>query len=247
MGNGSVPAKGIHRSLFDILTKDRKLAVRHAVNTVDGTKWRHCHFPNPFKCIPMLFKKGNLTVIMIGSITYTVKMTLQTSLAAQCIDIYQLDYLHAGLIYLPSGVGGALAAYTTGKSKSPHSVHLKNNFEIIISVDEGIGKFLDWNLKRSAARHGRDEGYHRGDDISDFPIERARFAGIQVLIAISAAGTAAYGAVLNQRTVRHARFATQAGCTHPRGFETPDRSCSTSQRHLSCSSSPVPQRQASSL
>jgi hypothetical protein len=63
----------------------------------------------------MLFKKGNLTVIVIGSITYTVKMTLQTSLAAQCIDIYRLDYLQAGLVYLPSGVGGAIAAYSTGR------------------------------------------------------------------------------------------------------------------------------------
>lgn len=53
-------------------------------------------------------------MIMVGSITYTVKMTLQTSLAAQCIEIYGLDYLQAGLIYLPSGVGGALASYSTG-------------------------------------------------------------------------------------------------------------------------------------
>ena len=62
----------------------------------------------------MLRSKGNFTVIMIGSITYAVKMTLQTSLAAQCTGLYNLDYLQAGLIYLPSGVGGAAASYATG-------------------------------------------------------------------------------------------------------------------------------------
>jgi len=124
----------------------------------------------------MLFERGNLTVIAIASITYTVKLTLQMSLAAQCIDIYHLDYLQAGLIYLPSGVGGALAAY-------------------------GTGKLLDWNLKQFTARHGRGGGYRRGDDISDFPIEQARFAGIYTLITVSAVGTAAYGVVLNEKTV----------------------------------------------
>lgn len=116
VGNGSLPARGIHRSLFDVFTKGRRTAISKQEDDKERTRKRaRFHFPNPFKCIPMLFKKGNLTVIMIGSITYTVKMTLQTSLAAQCIDIYQLNYLQAGLIYLPSGIGGALAAYSTGR------------------------------------------------------------------------------------------------------------------------------------
>jgi hypothetical protein len=113
--NGSRPARGIHRSLFDIFTKSRRDKPSEVSNSQSTTTWRVCRLPNPFKCIPMLFKKGNLTVIVIGSITYTVKMTLQTSLAAQCIDIYRLDYLQAGLVYLPSGVGGAIAAYSTGR------------------------------------------------------------------------------------------------------------------------------------
>ncbi|KAL2024347.1 hypothetical protein VTK56DRAFT_8829 [Thermocarpiscus australiensis] len=175
VGNGSVPARGIHRSLFDPLTKARRThPSERADDSRDAARRKH-HFPNPFKCIPMLFKKGNLTVIMIGSITYTVKMTLQTSLAAQCIDVYQLDYLQAGLIYLPSGIGGSLASYSTGK-------------------------FLDRNIRKFASRHGRDGGYRRGEDVSDFPIEEARLTGIYALIAISAVGTVAYGVSLMERT-----------------------------------------------
>lgn len=112
VGNGSIPAKGIHKSLFDHLTKSRTCQAVDGAHV--GAKRRGCRFPNPFKCIPMLFRKGNLAVILVGSITYTVKMTLQTSLAAQCIEIYGLNYLQAGLIYLPSGIGGAIAAFGTG-------------------------------------------------------------------------------------------------------------------------------------
>lgn len=111
VGNGSVPARGVHRSAFDFFTRNRKAKRDQEQGTIDRRKH---HIPNPFKCILMLRSKGNLAVIMIGSITYVVKMMLQTSLAAQCTGVYNLDYLQAGLIYLPSGVGGAIASYTTG-------------------------------------------------------------------------------------------------------------------------------------
>lgn len=112
VGNGSIPTTGVHKSLFDTLTRDRK---ERFDREQEPRRDRKHHIPNPFKCIVMLFSKGNFTVIMIGSITYMVKMTLQASLATQCIDVYGLDYLQAGLIYLPSGIGGATASYAAGK------------------------------------------------------------------------------------------------------------------------------------
>ncbi|CAI4213377.1 unnamed protein product [Parascedosporium putredinis] len=108
VGNGSIPTTGVHKSLFDTLTRDRKERFDRGQ---EPRRDRKHHIPNPFKCIMILFSKGNFTVIMIGSITYMVKMTLQASLATQCIDVYGLDYLQAGLIYLPSGIGGAIASY----------------------------------------------------------------------------------------------------------------------------------------
>ncbi len=201
VGNGSVPAKGLHRSLFDVFTKSRRAESSLAADAKDGAagKRRNCRFPNPSKCIPMLFKKGNLTVIVIGSITYTVKMTLQMSLAAQCIEIYHLDYLQAGLLYLPSGVA-ALSRRTAKVIISlPRLITLLILAFALTDLAWRSGKLLDWNLKRFTTRYGR--GYSRGDDISDFPIEQARFAGIYTLIAVSAVSTAAYGVVLDERIV----------------------------------------------
>lgn len=49
---------------------------------------------------------------------------------------------------------------------------------------------------------GRDGQYRRGDDISDFPIEKARLIGAYTLIGLSAVSTAGYGISLLERTVR---------------------------------------------
>ena len=108
VGNGSIPARGLHRSLFSLVIKDRTPI---GCSEVRKKQYR---IPNPFTCVLTLFDKGNLTVILIGSTTYMVKMTLQTSLATECTEIYDLTYLQAGLTYLPSGIGGALASFMTG-------------------------------------------------------------------------------------------------------------------------------------
>ncbi|KAI1084015.1 major facilitator superfamily domain-containing protein [Whalleya microplaca] len=170
VGNGSKPARGIYWSLFSLLV--RKQPMDQLQSKIDDDK-RRCHFPNPLACVPVLFHKGSLFVIAIGSITYAVKMTLQTSLAAQCIDIYSLDYLQAGLIYLPSGVGGAVASSITGR-------------------------LLDRHFRHMAQKMGRRD-LQRGDDISDFPIEAIRLRGIYILTVISAVGTVGYGIALMTR------------------------------------------------
>ncbi|TLD30943.1 hypothetical protein PspLS_01947 [Pyricularia sp. CBS 133598] len=176
VGNGIIPTHGLHKSLFDVLTKDSRKKEMTGIESgpVNGAKEK-LRFPNPFKPLAMLFSKSNFSVVMAGSITYTVKMTLQSSLAAQCIDVYDLDYLQSGLIYLPSGIGGAAASFITGK-------------------------LLDWNITRASTKYGHGDKYRKGDDISDFPIENVRLQGMYTLIGLSAASTAAYGVALMQRT-----------------------------------------------
>ncbi|KAK8075421.1 hypothetical protein PG997_010084 [Apiospora hydei] len=111
VGNGSIKASGIRRSLFELVVKDRTRDEEEK-----GARKRQYRVPNPFICIRLLCNKANFSIICIGSITYTMKMTLQTSLAAQCVDLYQLDYLQAGLVYIPSGVGGAMGSCITGNT-----------------------------------------------------------------------------------------------------------------------------------
>lgn len=192
MGNGSKPVTGIYRSLFSLFVKRHHKQTSKEDASVLSAAQRH-HFPNPLSCLPILFHKGSISVILVGSITYTVKMTLQTSLAAQCIDIYSLDYLQAGLIYLPSGIGGAIASTFTG---TPIGLLPRQFFVNWL----GIGRFLDKNLRKQAKKMGREE-LRRGGDISGFPIETTRFQGIYILTLISVGGTVGYGVALMTQAV----------------------------------------------
>lgn len=47
----------------------------------------------------------------------------------------------------------------------------------------------------------RERQYRRGDDISDFPVEKARLVGAYTLIGLSAMSTAGYGISLMEQTV----------------------------------------------
>ncbi|KEY66280.1 hypothetical protein S7711_02745 [Stachybotrys chartarum IBT 7711] len=187
VGNGSVKAQGLYRSVFDYFIRDRV-----AENDNELLVKRKHRFPNPFNCVVMLFDKGNFAVILAGSITYAVKMTLQASLAAQVMEIYGLNHLETGLTYLPSAIGGAMASYVTGRC-FPTRLLACAEFHV-------VGKLLDKNVKKMAAQLGRDGVYRRGDDILDFPIERARLTGLYSLVSLSSTSTIGYGISLMTRS-----------------------------------------------
>lgn len=108
VGNGSLKPRGLYTSLFFIL-QGREVS--------EGTAYAkkpRFSYPNPFACLRILANRESLVVILLYSTTYAVKMTLQASLGVQCVEIYQLDYLDTGMIYLPAGVSGAVAAFLAG-------------------------------------------------------------------------------------------------------------------------------------
>jgi hypothetical protein len=127
VGNGSIRPKGlIYQTVFSLVrkrnaaTKDTEAVAVGEEKKQDGQispKSRsrsRFRFPNPLACLPVLKNKGSLLVILITAINYAVKAALQTSLDAQCVDLYGLTNLQAGLIYLPSGVGGGFGSYGAG-------------------------------------------------------------------------------------------------------------------------------------
>lgn len=105
VGNGSIKARGVYWSFVSPGAQESRRQGGVA------------RFPNPLASLKILSRSGSLTVILITAVTYAVKMALQTSLSAQCVEIYNLNYLVAGLTYLPSGVGGGIASFLTGKPK----------------------------------------------------------------------------------------------------------------------------------
>lgn len=108
VGNGSGPATGIYWSLFSKFQTENSREHR-----ADASKVTH-HFPNPLGCLPILLDRASLLAMLITAVNYAVKMSLQTSLGSTAVETYNLNFLAAGLIYLPSGVGGGVGSFITG-------------------------------------------------------------------------------------------------------------------------------------
>lgn len=135
---------------------------------------RAIRFPNPLTCLITLWQRASFLVILVGGIQYTVYGCLAASFSTLMIRMYSLNYLTCGLIYLPCGIGGVLAAYTTGK-------------------------LLDRDYIRTAKRYNLPVDKST-NDLSNFPIEQARLLSVFQLLAISTSATVGFGWALNQHT-----------------------------------------------
>ena len=189
VGNGSGRARGIYWSFFSLLQSDQ--AKRNRTETLKPKR----HYPNPVACLPILADKDSLMIILIYAVTYSVKMTLQTSLGAQCVEIYHLNFIAAGLIFLPSGVAGGIGSFMTGVG----SEHLESPPKPLAYLYPG--KHLDRTYRRTVQKLARDHQEQVYNLSPEFPIEKTRLKGVYLLITISAMGTVGYGLALMTKTV----------------------------------------------
>ncbi|KAI0188996.1 major facilitator superfamily domain-containing protein [Xylaria flabelliformis] len=158
VGNGSGRCRGIYWSIPYMLQSQ---AIKKSRVNVEGPKR---YYPNPLACLPILRNKDSLMVVVMYAITYAIKLTLQTSLGAQALQVYQLNYLDGGLIYLPSGIAGGIGSYMTGR-------------------------FLDLNYRKAKEQFPSDAVGHPPNT----SLIRLRLKGIYILVVVTAAGTVGYG------------------------------------------------------
>lgn len=170
VGNGSIrPPLPINRPLFPVL----KSSASRRKDAIIGPK-REIRFPNPLTCLITLWQPGTFLVIVVGGILYTVYGCIAASLSTTMIRLYALNYLTGVLIYIPCGVGGVLAAYTTGKLLDRDYIRTAKRYEL--PIDKST------------------------NDLSNFPIEKARILSIFPLLAISTSATVGFGWALHQQT-----------------------------------------------
>ncbi|KAG7294427.1 hypothetical protein NEMBOFW57_004498 [Staphylotrichum longicolle] len=180
VGNGSIQPKGlIYQTVLSLIRRkaeqtESKDAATEGKQEGEIPKRRRLKFPNPLACLPVLANKGSLLVILITAINYAVKAALQTSLDAQCVELYGLNYLQAGLVYLPSGVGGGFGSYFAGK-------------------------FVDWNYRRTVTRLAKTQGSQYDKNSPEFPLEKTRLRGVYLLSATTVLGIIGYGLTLKFR------------------------------------------------
>ncbi|KAJ9149046.1 Chloramphenicol resistance protein [Pleurostoma richardsiae] len=141
-------------------------------------------FPNPIKALSVVFEKDVGIILFYNSLLYLVFILVAATLSTQFSEIYHYTNLEVGLCYLPYGVGCCIAAISQGY-------------------------ILDWNYRRIAHNIGFTINMRRGDDLSNFPIEKARIQPLYPLLVVGLGATIAYGWVLEREPSVAAPLALQ--------------------------------------
>ncbi|KAF2670779.1 MFS general substrate transporter [Microthyrium microscopicum] len=152
VGNGSIPAKGVNRSVIGHL--QQKKAVAHmepleAVISQEPLKKKKMNIPNPLVILSILRDKESAIVLFYNGFFFTGQMVISSSLPYMLQSAYGYNELIVGLCFIPLGVGSLASALT-------------------------MGHIVDWNFRRHAKRLGMSILAGKQQDLSNFPIERAR-------------------------------------------------------------------------
>ena len=117
VGNGSIPARGINRSLLFCIRQ----TPADSGGGVDTASTKPAfRIPNPTTCLQIVFHKDTALVLFANAVFYMTYSCIQACLSPLLMELYGLDALKVGLTYLPYGIGCGVASYTTGDI----SVHL---------------------------------------------------------------------------------------------------------------------------
>ncbi len=168
VGNGSISGSWIHRAPLSGFRPKTTFSDREMLP-------RPFHIANPLSSVKILRQPDSTLIILTISILYAVSCCMQASLSTLFIRKYALNQIEAGLIYLPYGVGCALAALFTGKQ-------------------------LDWDYQTTAKKHGMPVEKRLRNRVC-FPIEEARLRNVWYPLTFATAGTIGYGWTLRYQSV----------------------------------------------
>ncbi|KAJ9611270.1 hypothetical protein H2200_004453 [Cladophialophora chaetospira] len=156
------------------MTPEQRVDYVHTQKTLleaqQNTKLR---FPNPLQSFVILGNPDALCLIFYSGITMFCNLVLMTSTPTVFPGIYGLNELEVGLCFLPLGVAATIGAFVNGR-------------------------ILDWNYSRIARQLGVTVDRKRGDDLSKFPIERARLQAIFFTQGLQVAALLPYGWTLQK-------------------------------------------------
>ena len=179
VGNGSIPPQRWNMSLLNYLRcreTDRK-----AVEATQESKYpnlpenhaakRRLKWPNPLKAMHIILEKDVALILIYNALVYTAWFDVTTSLPSLFGKIYGYNDLQIGLAFIPYGAGCVVASLL-------------------------CGRLIDINYKRVAKANNITIDRERGDDLRNFPIEKARIQVIYPFLAVGIVALVAYGWVL---------------------------------------------------
>lgn len=178
VGDGSIPPPKLNQSLAGIIRERNRARAGIAVDAAQQEAVRknyRLRFPNPLSTLVIATDKEGALILFCGGLIVALLYATTTAIPSQFGKIYGFDELQLGLVYIPFGSGSLISAFTSGK-------------------------MIDWNYRKHAKRNGFPLTKNRYQDLTNFPIERARLEIALPLLYLSVLGMIGYGWVLDFRT-----------------------------------------------
>lgn len=169
VGDGTTPASGIAKVPLSIVRAHGTFGANASRPRDDLKPLALLRF-----YLEILKQPEKVIPIAVLSTLYMTYTCLQASLSTLFIEIYGLNDLQAGLIYLPYGVSMTCMSYITGK-------------------------ILDRDYRITAQKHGFRTDKKLDQDMANFPIEKARLRSVFLFLPAACVGLVAYGWVLHFR------------------------------------------------
>lgn len=177
VGNGSIRPPKLNNSLTSARQWREKGDVEQQQHASEGTPKpsRKLAVPNIWAAVRIIFEKdiGPLMGFMsvFVMVMYAMLIPLQDVIRRQ----YDFNDLQVGLCYIPFSVGSVAGSVF-------------------------VGKLLNWHYARVARDIGVTADRKKGDDLRNFPIERARLDLMWPWIAIAVVTVVAWGWVVDSGT-----------------------------------------------
>lgn len=173
VGNGSSPPQQWNYSLISYMALRRKR--RLGLETSENAKLSYKSRPNPLNTLWIIIDKECSLLLIYAGVLFSGLYMVLSAMPSQFAAQYNFNTIQIGLCYLSTGFGSLLAAVAGGR-------------------------FLDWNFRRHAKKIGMEISKTKQQDLTNFPIERARLEVVLPLSYISCAFVIAFGWVMNART-----------------------------------------------
>lgn len=173
VGDGSAFPPPLNRCLTDYVRR-RKRQENNDPPTQPPPGRQKITFPNPMLTLKAFAVKESAMLLVPAGLSFGSYYALLTGASDTFKTVYGFSEVKVSLMYIPLGAGGIVSAFSTGK-------------------------LVDWNFQRHARRLGVRLVPNRRQDLSNFPIEKAR---LQIALPIFCLGSACviiYGWVIEKQ------------------------------------------------
>ncbi|GAA5888534.1 hypothetical protein JCM6882_008988 [Rhodosporidiobolus microsporus] len=195
VGNGSIPARGVNRSLVSIWQEHRRRKAAAAGgrgSEVDAASlaarppkkgWKDVR---PLAPLKMFREKDIILTLAFNSACYTLFYCVITSTGTQFKDTYGLNETELGLCYIANGAGCIVASFVSGP-------RMTADYKIVKERVEKKRREEGFSAEEEEAERNKDQ-----NDLSAFPIEHARLRSMPVWLSAQVASTIVYGWLLDK-------------------------------------------------